>query len=170
MIVIDEIPNEFNDYVLDLVGNDFKFDHAKGMAEWLKNSVDAYRRDNVRQEDQDIVFRFTDQSVPRLTIECIDFMGMTLSDIEKALKIWFDPDAAKRGTDKKVYGGHGNGGKFYMRQMFRESQFMTYKDGILNIFGFNENKRYRLRPRVQRQGNEPDRGDEVYWHKYLTYG
>ena len=142
MIEINEIPNVIDDNVLNLVGNAFKFDHAKGMAEWLKNSVDAYRRDNVRQEDQDIVFRFTDQGVPRPTIECIDFMGMTLSDINKALKIWFDPDAAKRGTDKKVYGGHGNGGKFYMRQMFRESQFMTYKDGILNIFGFNENKRY----------------------------
>ena len=142
MLVIEEIPNEIHDNALDLIGNAFRFDHAKGMAEWLKNSVDAYRRENVRQEDQDVVFRFTDQGVPRLTIECIDFMGMTLSDIEKALKIWFDPDAAKRGTDKKVYGGHGNGGKFYMRQMFRESQFMTYKDGILNIFGFNENKRY----------------------------
>ena len=142
MIEINEIPNVIDDNVLNLMGNEFRFDHAKGMAEWLKNSVDAYRRDNVKQEDQDVVFRFADQGVSDLTIECIDFMGMTLSDIEKALKIWFDPNAAKRGTDKKVYGGHGNGGKFYMRQMFRESQFMTYKDGILNIFGFNENKRY----------------------------
>ena len=28
--------------VLDLIGNEFRFDHAKGLAEWLKNSSDAY--------------------------------------------------------------------------------------------------------------------------------
>lgn len=142
IITIDEIPNEIHDNALDLIGNEFKFDHAKGMAEWLKNAVDAYRRNDVKQEDQDIVFRFTDQGVTHPTAECIDFMGMTRVDIEKALKIWFDPEAAKRGTGKKVYGGHGNGGKFYMRQMFRESRFITYKEGVMNIFGFSENKRY----------------------------
>ena len=29
-----------------------------------------------------------------------------------------------------------------MRQMFSESKFITYRDGLLNIFGFNENKKY----------------------------
>lgn len=141
-ITIDEIPNEIHDNALDLIGNEFKFDHAKGMAEWLKNAVDAYRRNDVRQEEQFVVFRFTDQGVTNPIVECIDFMGMSGLDIEKALKIWFDPEAAKRGTSKKVYGGHGNGGKFYMRQMFKESRFITYKDGILNIFGFSEGKKY----------------------------
>lgn len=142
IITIDEIPNEIHDNALDLIGNEFKFDHAKGMAEWLKNAVDAYRRNDVRQEDQHVVFRFTDQGVVHPTVECVDFMGMSGLDIEKALKIWFDPEAAKRGTGKKVYGGHGNGGKFYMRQMFKESRFITYKDGLLNIFGFSEGKKY----------------------------
>jgi hypothetical protein len=27
-----------DDAVLDLIGNEFKFDHAKGIADWLKNS------------------------------------------------------------------------------------------------------------------------------------
>src|SRR3989344_771825 len=142
IITIDEIPNEIHDNALDLIGNEFKFDHAKGMAEWLKNSVDAYRRNSVHIEDQHIIFRFTDQGVTHPMAECIDFMGMTGLDIEKALKIWFDPNAAKRGKGIKVYGGHGNGGKFYMRQMFHESRFITYKDGVLNIFGFSENKKY----------------------------
>jgi len=35
-----------DDAVLDLIGNEFKFDHAKGLAEWLKNSCDVYLRDN----------------------------------------------------------------------------------------------------------------------------
>jgi hypothetical protein len=141
-ITIEETPNVFDDHLLDIIGNEFKFDHVKGMAEWLKNAVDAYRRTSTRQEDQHIIFRFTDQGVTDPIVECIDFIGMTKLDIEKAFKRWGDPTAAKRGTKIKVYGGHGNGGKFYMRQMFKESRFITYKEGILNIFGFSDSKKY----------------------------
>jgi len=35
-------PNEFADELLDVVGQEFKFDHAKGLAEWIKNCADAY--------------------------------------------------------------------------------------------------------------------------------
>ena len=35
-------PNEFDDNFLNVIGNEFKFDHAKGLAEWMKNSADAY--------------------------------------------------------------------------------------------------------------------------------
>jgi hypothetical protein len=141
-ITINEVPNIIDDHLLDIIGNDFKFDHSKGMAELLKNSVDAYRTSGVRQEDQHIIFSFTDQGVNEPTIECVDFVGMTNLDIEKAFKRWGDPNAAARGKKMKTYGGHGNGGKFYMRQMFRESHFITYKNGSLNIFGFSENKKY----------------------------
>lgn len=141
-ITIEETPNVFDDHLLDIIGNEFKFDHVKGMAEWLKNAVDAYRRTNTRQDDQHIIYRFTDQGVTQPIIECVDFIGMTKLDIEKAFKRWGDPTAAKRGTKIKVYGGHGNGGKFYMRQMFKESRFITYKERALNIFGFNDNKKY----------------------------
>lgn len=141
-ITIEETPNVIDDHLLDIIGNEFKFDHAKGMAEWLKNSVDAYRTNEVKQEDQHVFFRFTDQGVTKPIMECIDFVGMTKTDIEKALKRWGDPNAAKRGKKIKVYGGHGNGGKFYMRQMFKESHFLTYKNGLLNIFGFNDVRKY----------------------------
>lgn len=141
-ITIEATPNVFDDNLLDIIGSEFKFDHVKGMAELLKNAVDAYRRNGIKQENQNIVFRFTDQGVTHPIIECIDFNGMTALDIEKAFKRWGDPNAAKRGTKIKVYGGHGNGGKFYMRQMFEESRFITYKNGLLNVFGFNENKKY----------------------------
>ncbi|MFA5830865.1 MAG: hypothetical protein WC878_03495 [Candidatus Paceibacterota bacterium] len=139
---IVEVENVFDDHLLDIIGNEFKFDHPKGMAEWLKNAVDAYRRNNVRQDDQYVVLRFTDQGVASPTVECVDFVGMSKVDIDKAFKRWGDPTAAKRGTKIKVYGGHGNGGKFYMRQMFERSHFITYKDGLINVFGFSENKKY----------------------------
>lgn len=142
IISIEETPNIFDDHLLDIIGNEFKFDHVKGMAEWLKNSVDAYRREDVPHAEQHIVFRFTDQGVTKPVVECIDFVGMEELDIEKAFKRWGDPNAAKRGGKIKVYGGHGNGGKFYMRQMFAESRFITYKNGSLNIFGFSDNKKY----------------------------
>ena len=96
-ITIEETPNVIDDHLLDIIGNEFKFDHAKGMAEWLKNSVDAYRTNEVKQEDQHVFFRFTDQGVTKPIMECIDFVGMTKIDIEKALKRWGDPNAAKRG-------------------------------------------------------------------------
>ncbi|MGB3921849.1 MAG: hypothetical protein WBL19_01015 [Minisyncoccia bacterium] len=142
IITIEETPNVIDDHLLDIIGNEFKFDHSKGMAEWLKNSVDAYRTRGFHQEDQYVIFRFTDEGVSKPIVECIDFVGMAKLDIEKAFKRWGDPNAAKRGKKIKVYGGHGNGGKFYMRQMFGESRFITYKDGFLNIFGFSENKKY----------------------------
>lgn len=144
---ITEEPNVYHDNILDIWGNDFNFSHEKGLAEWLKNSVDAYRRAGAADKDQHIIFRFTDgakTSAP--IIECIDFVGMDYIDIEKAFKWWGDPDAAKRGHKINVFGGHGNGGKFYMRQMFQQSYFVTFKQGKINVFGFNENRKYGFSP------------------------
>lgn len=143
-IRINVSKNVIHDNVLDLYGNSFSFDHVKGLSEWLKNSVDAYKRAKVADRDQYLFLRFNDgKGTKNGTIECIDFNGMSEEDITKAVKIWFDPQASKRGnTAAKVFGGHGNGGKFYMRQMFKQSHFITYKNGHLNIFGFNENKEY----------------------------
>ena len=137
-----EEKNEVDDHFFDVIGNAFKFDHEKGIAEWLKNSVDAYIRSNVSDHEQTIILRLVDGAKNNAVFECIDFNGMVANDIDKALKRWGDPEAAKRGLKKKVYGGHGNGGKFYMRQMFEKSHFTTYKNGLLNVFGFNENKKY----------------------------
>lgn len=141
--VIKEEQNEIDDHLLNIIGNSFKFDHIKGLGEWIKNSVDAYRWDITPDENQHIVLRFADGQNESAVFECIDFVGMTQNKIIKALKRWGDPEAAKFGKkDLKVYGGHGNGGKFYMREMFEESYFVTYRDGKLNIFGFSKNKRY----------------------------
>jgi len=137
-----EEKNVIDDHLLDLIGNEFKFDHEKGLAEWLKNSADAYIRNNTPDKDQYIFFRFTDGLRDDASLECIDFAGMDEEDIQKAFKVWGNPKAAKRGSKKRTYGGHGNGGKFYMRQMFKKSRFITYKDGFLSIFGFSETRKY----------------------------
>lgn len=140
---IKEERNAYHDNILDLWGNAFNFSHEKGLAEWLKNSIDAYLRIGLSDKDQYIIFRFTDGTNTKYsTIECIDFVGMTHTDIQKAFKWWGDPDAARRGLNIRTYGGHGNGGKFYMRQMFYTSRFITFRGGKLSIFGFNEQKKY----------------------------
>lgn len=142
---IKEEKNLFHDHILDIWGNEFNFSHEKGLAEWLKNSIDAYLRVGVNDNDQHIIFRFYDankQDSRESSIQCLDFVGMDYEDIQKAFKWWGDPNAAKRGLRVKTYGGHGNGGKFYMRQMFSHSIFITYRNGKLNVFGFNESKKY----------------------------
>lgn len=140
VLEIIEEKNVIDDHLLDIIGNEFKFSHEKGLSEWLKNSVDAYLRAGVADEESFVVFRFRDRD--EIIFECIDFVGMTSDDIDNALKRWGDPEAAKRGTGTRTFGGHGNGGKFYMRQMFNHSHFITYRSGKLNVFGFNENRRY----------------------------
>ncbi len=136
--------NEFDDNILDVVGNEFKFDHAKGLAEWMKNSADAYSTiAKVKDAEHVILLRFKQTNPKKDSVfECIDFVGMTKDNIDKALKIWGLATAAKHGTDLKTYGGHGNGGKFYMRQMFKASRFITWRGGRLNVFGFDEKRRY----------------------------
>lgn len=139
---IVEEPNVIDDHLLDIIGQEFRFNHEKGLAELLKNSIDAYLQAGTPDSQQDVIFRFIEGNNDDAVFECIDFIGMTEVDIEKAFKRWGDPEAAKRGLKRRVYGGHGNGGKFYMRQMFDRSHFVTYKNGYLNIFGFSENKKY----------------------------
>lgn len=144
-VSIIEERNIIDDHLLDIIGNEFKFSHEKGLPEWIKNSVDAYiRRDPPVSDDQQyVVFNFQDGRKGQPPIfECIDFCGMTSEEIDKALKRWGDPKAASRGQNKRVFGGHGNGGKFYMRQMFSHSHFISYRNGKLNIFGFNEKRKY----------------------------
>ncbi len=138
-------PFIIDEAVLDLIGNEFRFDHAKGLAEWLKNSSDAYLREGIPDAEQIIIVRFRESGKHLTRIECVDFVGMDKGQIDDAFKRFFDPHAAKKGAKQanvKVLGGHGNGGKFYMRQMFKTSRAITYRDGLMNIFGFNSQRQY----------------------------
>ena len=139
-------PFVIDEAVLDLIGKEFRFDHAKGLAEWLKNSSDAYLREQQPDDEQLIIVRFVENGKQISRVECIDFVGMRKKQIDDAFKCFFDPQAAKKGAKNaaslKTLGGHGNGGKFYMRQMFKTSKAITYRDGKMNIFGFNAKKQY----------------------------
>lgn len=136
-------PNVFDDALLDVVGQEFRFDHPKGLSEWIKNSADAYIRADT-PDDQQVILIDLHETVPKRnsTFRVTDFVGMTHDDIEEAFKRWGDVRAAKRGTKAQTLGGHGNGGKFYMRQSFKTSHFVTYRAGRLNVFGFNEERKY----------------------------
>ena len=62
---IKEQPNVFDDAFLDIIGNEFRFDHVKGLAEWIKNSADAYTRADVPDSGQFVYLRFTPKQVLR---------------------------------------------------------------------------------------------------------
>lgn len=135
--------NVIADELLDTIGREWEFDHVKGQNEWWKNGVDQYIRDEVDPEKQVLLVEMIERSPKRnSTFKVIDFGGMDHAAIVDAFKRWGDINAAKRGTSKRTFGGHGNGGKFYMRSAFKTSRFVTYRDGKLNIYGFDENKKY----------------------------
>src|SRR3989338_6276362 len=102
IITIEETEHIVDDHFFDVVGNEFK-DHVKGIAEWLKNSVDAYIDKGTSSNEQHIVLRFTDDNGTVPSSECVDFVGMTENNIEKLFKRWGDPSAAKRGKNIKTY-------------------------------------------------------------------
>lgn len=134
--------------VLDLIGREFKFDHAKGISELLKNSIDAYNLEGNSDPDQEVYILLDLASNNRVKlIQVLDFVGMTKEKIDAAFKRWFDPTAAKtvnlsEKKDIKTLGGHGNGGKFYMREMFVTSELVSYRNGYINCFGFDKSKNY----------------------------
>lgn len=125
---------------LDTIGKSFKFKHGKGIAEWLKNSLDQYLR-LLKSGEETLtgnwpVFIYlidgANQSKgPNLAV--IDFGGTTYHTIEKFFLYWGDTSAATYGKtikDVALTGGHGNGGKFYMREMWRDgARFLTWKKG-----------------------------------------
>ncbi len=136
--------NVFDDHFLDVVGVDFAGSHPKGLAEWIKNSIDAYNHEQIPEGLQAIVLDFDVAKPKRDSVfRCVDFVGMTKERIDSSFKRWGDPEAARRPVHagrqrlRRTLGGHGNGGKLYMRQMFNSSTLLTYRAGKLNAFGFD---------------------------------
>jgi len=112
--------------------------HEDGLPEWLKNSADAYAREDVPESKRVIVVIFDyGRKTARPSISCLDFSGMTSTIIEQNFRIWADPEASRRGAEgAAVQGGHGNGGKSYMTQMFDDYALLhTVKKGRGNRYG-----------------------------------
>lgn len=103
--------------------------HENGLPELVKNAAAAYLRESRRCEQRIIVLAFSDRtrSSPA-KIACLDFVGMTSEQIERDFKQWADPEAATRSSRGEVsigeLGGHGNGGKCYMTQMFEDHSLL----------------------------------------------
>lgn len=125
--------------ILNTIGKSFKFRHGKGIAEWLKNSLDNYLRLRHAGSEPmdgswpvliDLIDGTSTNNGPNLAV--VDFGGTTLSAIENFFLYWGDSTAATHGgaAVTEVTGGHGNGGKFYMREMWRGgARFLTWRDG-----------------------------------------
>jgi hypothetical protein len=63
---------------------------------------------------------------------------MSVEDLEQRFANWGDPEAHLSGseTDEIIEGGHGNGGKCYMTQMFDHSYLYTVRNGRGSRYGF----------------------------------
>jgi len=113
--------------------------HENGLPEWVKNSSDAYISKNSSKGKRIILVIITHGSrISKSTISCLDFVGMTSDDIDIYFRHWASPDAAAKGAeiDGLLQGGHGNGGKCYMTQMFEDfSSIYTVKNGLANHYG-----------------------------------
>jgi hypothetical protein len=112
--------------------------HENGMPEWVKNSADVYARSNTPEAGRVIVIIFDHGRKGASSISCLDFVGMTSTVIEKSFRIWADPEAATRGgvVGAGIQGGHGNGGKCYMTQMFdRYAMLRTVTQKKGNCYG-----------------------------------
>ena len=133
----DEEIKVHSEGAIRLLCGDFQ-SHEAGLPEWVKNSSDAYARENTPSNRRAIVLLFDHNrrnSPP--SISCLDFCGMTVRTIEQDFRHWASPDAARgENENASVQGGHGNGGKCYMVQMFKEYSIIhTARDGRANRYG-----------------------------------
>jgi hypothetical protein len=106
--------------------------HEAGLPEWAKNGADEYARLNRPEAARVIVIIINQPSGGRhSSISCLDFGGITSAKIESDFRVWADPDASRRGRmAADIQGGHGNGGKCYMTQMFEQHAVLeTVKNG-----------------------------------------
>jgi len=115
--------------------------HENGLTEWVKNSSAAYIRDGREPSKRPIILLFASKqrSAPA-SIACMDLVGMTSTQIERDFRHWADPEAALRDGNRGVWigelGGHGNGGKCYMTQMFEDfASLNTARNGLGCAYG-----------------------------------
>lgn len=144
------IQAEISPDILDTIGKTFKFKHPKGIAEWLKNSLDQYLRlVAVGKESRTgswpvylcLINGTTKSTGPNLAL--IDFGGTSYTNVKSFFLLWGSRSAASHGgaNNASVTGGHGNGGKFYMREMWRNGARMTtWRDGSNTSLVVEKNK------------------------------
>jgi hypothetical protein len=139
-VPIELVETRISPDLLDTIGKSFKFRHGAGIAEWLKNALDNYLRLRALGVESQpgawpVLIDLIDgppKRGPNLAV--IDFGGTTLADIQEFFLHWGSRAAASLGhqiDEASLTGGHGNGGKFYMRQMWREgARFLTFRNAL----------------------------------------
>ncbi len=141
-----------------LLCSDFQ-SHETGLPEWVKNSSDAYAREHSEEDRRGIVLIFDHnrRNTPA-SISCLDFCGMSVEAIERDFRHWASPDAAP-GEDQEVavQGGHGNGGKCYMIQMFTEYSLVhTARGGRASRYGVpSKTQRFGYIPNPEEARDHP---------------
>ena len=113
--------------------------HEQGLPEWLKNANTAYANANAASEDRVLTLLFGGKG-ERGYIAVLDHVGMTVEDIETRFSDWGNPEAylGQAAPDEVVEGGHGNGGKCYMTQMFESHSYLCTVRGTRGSkYGFN---------------------------------
>ena len=135
------ITPRINPAAIDLIARYFN-SHKKGLPELLKNAREAYLGAN--EDNRHIVINYMRDTEPKY-LECIDFVGISGSEIEKRYLEWAKPDAGPVSTESgQSEGGQGNGGKAYLRQLFDKGYFISICDGQLSVVGFADAKKYVL--------------------------
>ncbi len=113
--------------------------HEQGLPEWFKNANTAYANANADSEDRLLTLLFGGKGEQKY-IAVLDHVGMTVEDIETRFSDWGNPEAylGQAASDEIVEGGHGNGGKCYMTQMFESHSYVcTVKGTRGSKYGFN---------------------------------
>lgn len=103
--------------------------HPKGIAEYITNSDDSYRRLKKFEGEKIIVTIFSRRGkmIDKLIIE--DFAeGMSFEDLETKFFQYFDSHSG-RDLGEKVTGKFGTGGKAYAIMNFRHSWIVSRKEG-----------------------------------------
>jgi hypothetical protein len=135
-----------NQAAIDLLARHFNT-HRKGIPEWLKNAREAYLRAGVPAADRLIILNYVKVTSQRDTyLECIDFVGISGTEIDERYLEWANPEAALAGMARAsdIEGGQGNGGKAYLRQMFERGYFTSIRDGMLSVVSFLDKAKHVL--------------------------
>jgi hypothetical protein len=113
--------------------------HEQGLPEWFKNASSAYARDNVPTEYRLLTLLTGNLGTGEGYVALLDHVGMSVEDLEGRFANWGDPEAhlAVEATEEIIEGGHGNGGKCYMTQMFESFSYLhTARNGRGSRYGF----------------------------------
>ena len=128
--------NEFADDFLDHVGNEFKFDHAKGLAEWTQLRRCLLTTAKVKDSS---------------STSCCAQAGQSQEGIDSRHRLRGNDEAGHRqgaegGASRPPRRGPTSTSGTARRQVLHapdvRDEVHHFRGGLLNVFGFDEKRRY----------------------------